>query len=76
MFYTIIPLEYIFEEDEPEETESKKQKKDDIEIKREGGVSLMVEAGPFGQYKITRLISTNPNDYLKPQWQPGTIIAG
>ncbi len=76
MFYTIVPLEYIFEEDEPEETESKKQKKDDIEIKREGGVSLMVEASPLGQYKITRLISTNPNDYLNPQWQPGAIIVG
>ncbi len=76
MFYTIVPLEYIFEEDESEETESKKQKKEDIEIKREGGVSLMVESSPFGQYKITRLISTNPNDYLKPQWQPGTIITG
>jgi hypothetical protein len=76
MFYTIVPLEYIFEEEESEEVESKKQKKEDIEIKREGGVSLMVEGSSSGQYKITRVISTNPNDYLKPEWQPGTVIFG
>ncbi len=74
MFYTIVPLEYVFEEEESEENESKKQKKEDIEIKREG-VSLMVEGSSSGQYKITRLISTNPNDYLRPEWQPGTIIS-
>ncbi|HBF38496.1 MAG TPA: hypothetical protein DDW50_14405 [Firmicutes bacterium] len=74
MFYTIVPLEYIFEgEEESEESESKKQKNDDIEIKREG-VSLMVQSSDAGHYKITRLISTNPNDYLKPEWQPGVEI--
>ena len=76
MFYTIVPLEYIFGEEESDESESKKQKNDDIEIKRDGGVSLMVQGSENGQYKITRIISTNPNDYLRPEWQPGMFLLG
>ena len=27
-----------------------------------------------GQARLVRLISTNPNDYLRPEWQPGTKV--
>ena len=73
MYYTIVPLELIFEEEEPEDDEEKKRKDDDIEIKREG-ISLMVQSLPNGQYIIKRIISTNPQHYLKPEWQPGAIM--
>jgi hypothetical protein len=74
MFYTIIPLEYIFEEEEPEDDESKKKSQEDFEIKKEG-VCLMVQSLSSGQYKVTRIISTNPSDYLRPEWQPGVMIS-
>lgn len=73
MFYTIVPLEIIFREEEPEEEEPSKDKMDEIEIKQ-SGVTLLVQPHLPGQYKINRIISTNPSDYLKPDWQPGSII--
>lgn len=74
MLYTIIPVEYIFEPEEADEDEpGKKDKDDDEEIKREG-ISLMVQHLSPGQAKITRIISTNPNDYLRPEWQPGSMM--
>lgn len=75
MFYTIVPIEYIFGEDEPEQDDPQKNNDNDeeIEIKR-GGVSLMVRPHLPGQYKINRIISTNPYDYLRPDWQPGAIV--
>jgi hypothetical protein len=75
MFYTIVPIEYIFGEEEPEPDDPPKNNDNDeeIEIKR-GSVSLMVRPHLPGQYKINRIISTNPHDYLRPDWQPGTIM--
>lgn len=74
MFYTIVPLEYIFGDDEPEQDEPQKNNDEEIEIRR-GSVSLMVRPHLPGQYKINRIISTNPHDYLRPEWQPGAILS-
>jgi uncharacterized protein (DUF2141 family) len=74
MLYTIVPIEYIFEAEEIADDDSEKQKDEDIEITKEG-VSLMVQSLASGQYKVTRIISTNPNDYLRPEWQPGVIMS-
>jgi len=70
MLYTIIPSEAIFDS-EPETglTENSSE----VEIKQ-GSVSLLTQALPGGQYKINRIISTDPQDYLKPEWQPGSIM--
>lgn len=73
MFYTIVPIEFIFGEDEPEPDEPQKNNDDEIEIKR-GSISLMVRPHLPGQYKINRIISTNPRDYLNSDWQPGAIV--
>lgn len=73
MFYTIVPLEIIFGEEEPGEENPSKDNDDEIEIKR-GGVTLLVYPHRPGQYKINRIISTNSLDYLQPGWQPGTVI--
>lgn len=74
MFYTIVPLEYIFEEEESENDEGNKQDNEDIEIKKEG-VSLMLQSLPSGEYKIKRIISTNASDYLRPEWQPDVTVS-
>jgi ribosomal protein S12 len=70
MLYTIIPVESIFES----ETDIQEDVHDEVEI-GESGASLMVQSLPGGKYKVIRIISTDPQDYLKPQWQPGTIIS-
>jgi hypothetical protein len=69
--YTIIPLEYIFEEEDEIDQTSKKGS--DYEIKK-GSASLLVSSAIGGQARISRIIRTNPQDYLNPDWQPGAIL--
>lgn len=40
-----------------------------------GHVTMMVSPQDNGMGKIERLISPNALDYLKPEWQPGEMIA-
>lgn len=66
MLYTIIPYELIFEQ------------KEDIrnnytEIMLENG-HLLVEKIDNINYRILRLYSTNPADYLNKKYNPGNII--
>ena len=70
MLYTIIPSEAIFD---PGSETGPAENSEEVEIKQ-GPVSLLTQALPGGQYKINRIISTDPQDYLKPEWQPGSII--
>ncbi|MDQ0337321.1 hypothetical protein J2S00_000091 [Caldalkalibacillus uzonensis] len=38
------------------------------------GVKMMIEpSGPY-QAKIVRLLSANPQDYLNPNYSPGSVI--
>ena len=39
-----------------------------------GNVKLLVETMGLNQGKVVRLISTDPQDYLNPNFQPGSII--
>lgn len=64
ILYTVMPLEAIFQEDEGGGYQ-------DLII---GGVQLEVEQTAPGRGRITRIISTNPQDYLDPRWQPGTEV--
>lgn len=36
-----------------------------------GPAILVVARGTDGHSTITRVISPNPKDYLRPEWQPG-----
>lgn len=72
MLYTILPLEAIF--DPETETSSSESAATEVEIKQ-GSVSLLAQPLPGGQYKINRIISTDPQDYLRPEWQPGSIMS-
>jgi hypothetical protein len=38
------------------------------------GVPIVVDKSEEGQYKIVRLLSTDPNDYLNGDYSPGTMI--
>lgn len=64
--WTIIPPEIIWEgvEDKPKEL---------LQLKWQG-VQVLVEPLQFAQGKIIQLLSTEPNDFLKPELQPGSII--
>jgi hypothetical protein len=70
LLYTIIPTESIFES----ETDNQEDLHDEIEI-IQGKASLLIQSLAGGKYKITRIISTDPQDYLRPEWQPGRIIS-
>ncbi|UNC91858.1 YlzJ-like family protein [Candidatus Contubernalis alkaliaceticus] len=39
-----------------------------------GGRILLIEPLSFNQGKVVRLISSNPQDYMNPSFQPGEII--
>ena len=78
VLYTIIPLEYIFGEDDAEVAgiATAMTTPPEVELKR-GAVSLIVQPGVGGSAQITRIISSNAQDYLNPEWQPGrTIMLG
>ena len=70
--YTIIPVEYIFDEEE-NNNQISQEKFQEIQVKK-GQASIMCQSLPGGEMKVTRVISTNAQDYLKPEWQPGAIL--
>ncbi|MGI6113119.1 MAG: YlzJ-like family protein [Mahellales bacterium] len=67
MHYSIIPNEYIFLEPQREEG----QRIETIEIK---GLKMEVERIDDRQFKIIRLISTDPGHFLMNEYSPGQII--
>jgi len=64
VLYTLIPEELIF-------SNQLEQKREMIEIT--GGL-LEVEATENREYRIVRLISSDPNLYLEEKYAPGTLI--
>ncbi|MFZ5633915.1 MAG: YlzJ-like family protein [Bacillota bacterium] len=38
------------------------------------GVPVLVERTRDGRHKIARLLSTDPADYLKPEYTPGNFL--
>lgn len=65
--YSIYPVDLVFED------------YDNFDIKYEEIVldtdtTLMVERIDEGQVKIDKIISTNPQNYLRPELQPGSTI--
>ena len=66
MLYTIIPFELIF------------QGTDDLSAPKEleyRGQRVLVSPLPeLGEFRIVQLISTDPDLFLHPDFQPGTVI--
>jgi len=38
------------------------------------GMKCVVEKTNSDQYKVIRILTTNPSEYLRPELQPGTIL--
>jgi len=65
LLYTAIPLELVLEG--IDKTYDYKE----IEI---NGVKLLVEPLDINRSRIVRIMSTNPQDYLNPEFAPGSIL--
>lgn len=67
ILYTMIPHEMIFQENDDSFL-----KEETLEI--DGGL-LVVQMISEHEYKIVRLISSDPNLYLNPRYAPGQIVS-
>lgn len=65
ILYTSMPLEIVLE------GMDKTYEYKEIDV---GGVKLVVEPMGINQGKIVRLLSSNPQDFLNPNFSPGKII--
>jgi hypothetical protein len=70
MLYTIVPVEVIFDESDAEGAVNKPSE-EVIEI---DGAMLMIEPDGIGRGRIKRIISTAPEHFLDPRWQPGMTV--
>ncbi len=66
LLYTVLPLELVLQE-------STKDVVENYELSMSGG-SIIVEPLSMDKAKIIRVISSDPQVYLQPQLQPGSII--
>lgn len=66
ILYTPLPLELVLDGIDKEGPQYQ-----EIEV---AGAKLMVEQTGIDQGRVVRLLSTNPQDYLQQQYQPGTEI--
>lgn len=44
------------------------------ELSLDNGITLLVEKTEKEEIKIAKMISTDPQDYLRPELQPGSIL--
>lgn len=65
--YSIIPTEVVFEDWDNLELQYK-------EFKTEDGITLLVESINDQDYRISKVISSNPQVYLRADLTPGTIL--
>lgn len=69
LYYTIIPSEDLFSEEDTDKAEPTL-----LEISH-NGLTMLVRPTGHGRGQIQRLISSNPVDYLNPDFQPGNEIS-
>ncbi|HHY42264.1 MAG TPA: hypothetical protein GX514_05390 [Thermoanaerobacterales bacterium] len=65
VLYTSMPIELVMEGID------RKYEFKEVEIE---GVKLIIEPIGINQGKIVKLLSTNPQDFLNPNFSPGKII--
>lgn len=65
--WTIVPEEILWE-GFAEETSSY------VELTNSAGILLQVEPLDGNTGRIVRVISSEPNDYFRPDCQPGTVV--
>ncbi len=67
LIWSVIPSQIIWQS---EETEQKPQSK----ITEVKGVKVLVEPLADGKGRICQVLSTNPNDFLREELTPGSIV--
>ena len=67
VLWTIYPPEVVMRSESPGESSQR------MEVSRDNRV-FVVSQSSDGQRQIERLISSDPSDYLNPEWQPGQIL--
>ncbi len=67
LLYTPLPIELVIEGIEELPAAATRS----VEIE---GVPVVVEDVGQGKYRILKLLSTNPYDYLRPNLYPGAVI--
>ncbi|MFI5360281.1 MAG: YlzJ-like family protein [Halanaerobiales bacterium] len=65
--YSIYPLEMILEDYDDFVPEYE-------EVNFSNGLTLLVERSGKDERKIAKIISSDPQDYLRPELQPGSIL--
>ncbi len=68
ILYTPLPVEAVLEGFDSYTPEY-------LELDYPGGGKLIVEPLSPTEGRLVRLISSHPDDYLRPELQPGTIIS-
>lgn len=64
LFWSVIPTDVVFNGEGPQPTREQAV----------NGVTMMVSDTGSGFGRIERVLSTNPMDYLRPEWQPGQLV--
>ncbi len=67
LFYSIYPLEVILAEDGGDQPDQWRE----VEVE---GKKVLVTVNRRGEQVISRLLSTDPADFLDPRWTPGNVI--
>lgn len=66
IFHSIIPLDEVFKGSDQQESEYV-----DVDV---GSVKMQIRPTGIGQGRLVRLLSTDPLDYLRPEYQPGSLV--
>ncbi|HET7578527.1 MAG TPA: YlzJ-like family protein [Bacillales bacterium] len=69
ILYTILPDQVVL--DEEDEATEKADKQQLIEF---DGRQILIEPLTENEWQIVRLLSSDPQDFLNPRYQPGNIV--
>ena len=68
ILWSVVPAECVFDGFAEPERQPR------LEYVEWRGVTMQVEPVGAGRYRIHRLLSPRPEDYLKPEWAPGAWL--
>lgn len=71
MLYTVVPLEDVLGWDGPEASRAPEAEAE-VEV---AGRRLVARPDGEGVFRLVRLVSTDPLDYLDPRLQPGAVLS-
>ncbi|MFS0863909.1 YlzJ-like family protein [Fredinandcohnia sp. 179-A 10B2 NHS] len=66
ILYTMMPQELVYPQNDYEDS--------GLEYIKQNGVSLCVSKDSVGEYKIERVMSTDPQHFLNDKYAPGSRI--